>query len=201
MVANSHEDDESVFTRYLYDVQNGVEEDARAWIVREDGGRRNPTAYDDYPNPEAKPVVLRFGGGGREVGQLTLSTPKKKLVEKFTDNFEKSGSTLAQADSSEHRLLYVTPELKQDLHLSGISRLNIRLAANAEAANLSVWMVSLPWTKSVKITDNIITRGWADPQNHQSLSASEPLVPGQFYEISFTLQPDDQVIPAGQKIG
>ena len=63
-------------------------------------------------------------------------------------------------------------------------------------------MVSLPWSKGkkAKITDNIITRGWADPQNHRSLRESEPLVPGQFYELQFNLQPDDQVIPKGQQI-
>ena len=52
-----------------------------------------------------------------------------------------------------------------------------------------------------KITDNIITRGWADPQNHKSLTESEPLKPGEFYEVNFELMPDDQIIPAGQQIG
>jgi X-Pro dipeptidyl-peptidase len=52
-----------------------------------------------------------------------------------------------------------------------------------------------------KITDNIITRGWADLQNHRSLTKSEPLVPGKFYEMSFELEPDDQIIPAGKQIG
>ncbi|MFT6079450.1 MAG: X-Pro dipeptidyl-peptidase [Planctomycetota bacterium] len=51
------------------------------------------------------------------------------------------------------------------------------------------------------ITDNIITRGWADPQNHKSLTSSEPMKPGQFYDLEFDLQPDDQVIPVGQRIG
>ncbi len=64
-------------------------------------------------------------------------------------------------------------------------------------------MVSLPWNtdKNAKITDNIITRGWADPQNYKSITESEPLEPGKFYEMSFDLIPDDQVIPAGQQIG
>ena len=68
---------------------------------------------------------------------------------------------------------------------------------------MSVWLVSLPWTdnRKTKITDNIITRGWADPQNHRSITESEPLIPGQFYELTFDLQPDDQVIPKGQQIG
>src|SRR5690606_39433353 len=55
--------------------------------------------------------------------------------------------------------------------------------------------------EKAKITDNIITRGWADPQNQKSLSKSKPLKPGKFYTIRFDLQPDDQIIPAGKRIG
>ena len=54
--------------------------------------------------------------------------------------------------------------------------------------------------KKAKITDNIITRGWADLQNHKSLTESEPLVPGKFYDMTFELEPDDQVIPAGKQL-
>jgi X-Pro dipeptidyl-peptidase len=63
--------------------------------------------------------------------------------------------------------------------------------------------VSLPWNRGrkAKITDNIITRGWADPQNRRSLRKSKPLVPGKFYKMAFDLQPDDQIIPADQQIG
>ena len=79
----------------------------------------------------------------------------------------------------------------------------MRAANDKLAANLSVWVVSLPWNdgRNAKITDNIITRGWADPQNYRSITESEPLEPGRLYEMSFDLQPDDQVIPAGQQIG
>lgn len=64
-------------------------------------------------------------------------------------------------------------------------------------------MVSLPWKEGrrSKITDNIITQGWADPQNQTSLRESAPLVPNKFYEVTFDLQPDDQIIPKGQQIG
>ena len=55
--------------------------------------------------------------------------------------------------------------------------------------------------KGTKITDNIITRGWADLQNHASLSKSSPLIPGKFYTMKFDLQPDDQIIKKGQQIG
>ena len=64
-------------------------------------------------------------------------------------------------------------------------------------------MVSLPWQegRNSTINNNLITRGWADPQNYKSLTESEPLTPGKFYEMTFELQPDDQIIPAGQQIG
>ena len=75
------------------------------------------------------------------------------------------------------------------------------MASSKPAANLSIWVVSLPWTDDRNINSNLITRGWADPQNHKSLSKSAPLKPGKFYELSFDLQPDDQIIPAGQRIG
>ena len=53
----------------------------------------------------------------------------------------------------------------------------------------------------MKITDNLITRGWADPQNYKSISKSEALVPGKFYSMSFDLMPDDQIVKKGQRIG
>jgi X-Pro dipeptidyl-peptidase len=120
----------------------------------------------------------------------------------LVDNFSFDGESLAKADWTEHRLIYTTEELKDSVHLSGTAEIKIRLSSSKPAANLSVWLVSLPWSsgRNSKITDNIITRGWADPQNYRSLTESEPLVPGQFYDLKFDLQPDDQVIPKGQKI-
>jgi X-Pro dipeptidyl-peptidase len=47
-----------VTTRYLYGVQNWVEDDPKAWIVREGATQAYPTPYADYPNPAAAPVTL-----------------------------------------------------------------------------------------------------------------------------------------------
>ena len=191
------------FTHYLYGVDNGVEDDPRSWIVREKKARLKPTAYADYPNPDAQPVTLHLGKGG--VGQGTLSpeaAAEVQGVENLTDDVAIKGGDLAASMHSHNRLLYVTPELKSDLHLSGYSKLKIKMACDKPACNLSVWVVSLPWKKNPgSLNDNIITRGWADPQNGGTIRGSEPLTPGEFVEFSFDLQPDDQVIPAGQKIG
>src|SRR5690606_27697358 len=114
------------------------------------------------------------------------------------DDYSISGAELAQTDTSPNRLIYLTPTLSDDLHLSGTPKVTVTLSSSKPAANLSVWLVSLPWNSEsgVKITDNIITRGWADPQNHSSIRESEPLQPNTFYEVTFKLIPDDQIIKA-----
>jgi X-Pro dipeptidyl-peptidase len=191
------------FTRYLFGVENNVENDPRAWIVREKDDRLNPTPYADYPNPDASPVEFFLSPGAPKSGSLIPEKPKGNSYETLVDNFSFSGSTLAQAEWTEHRLLYLTAPLKEAVHISGSPSITIKASSNKPAVNLSVWLVILPWTTTpnARNTDNIITRGWADLQNSKSLSKSEPLAPGRFYEITFDLEPDDQIIPAGKQIG
>jgi X-Pro dipeptidyl-peptidase len=192
------------FTRWLHDVENGVEEDPRAWIVREGDPRDRPTPYPDYPHPRAGPVTFHPTGGGVRTGGLALEAPGGQGTETLVDNFSFPGAVLARAEWTDHRLIYATPVLADPVHLSGTPSVAIRLAADRPAANLSVWLVALPYdddARGRRGTDtSLITRGWADPQNREALDRSEPLVPGRFYDVSFDLQPDDQVIPAGKRI-
>lgn len=191
------------FTRYLHGIENGVENDAKAWIVRENDDMQDPTAYKDYPNPDAEIVTLFLNPGAPKVGKLTTSKINKFGNETLVDDVSIDGASLAKANESNHRLLYLSPQLTEDLHISGVPKVAITLSSSKPAANLSVWLVSLPWNdkKGAKITDNIITRGWADPQNYKSMTKGEPLVEGKFYRVAFDLMPDDQIIPKGQQIG
>jgi X-Pro dipeptidyl-peptidase len=191
------------FTRYLHGIENDVEKDPRAWIVRENAPRDKPTPYDDYPNPAASTVKFYPLAGAPEQGQLATTRSPNQGTETLVDNFSFGGDSLAKAEWTEHRLIFVTPKLTKPVHVSGTPSISIKLASSKPAVNLSVWLVSLPWNtgRNAKITDNIITRGWADPQNYRSLTESEPLEPGRFYEMTFDLQPDDQIIAKGQQIG
>jgi X-Pro dipeptidyl-peptidase len=47
----------------------------------------------------------------------------------------------------------------------------------------------------------IVTRGWADPQNRESISKTTPVVPGTAYTMTFELQPHDYVFAAGSRLG
>ncbi len=193
------------FTRYLHGVENGVEKDPRSWIVRE-GLKRNsePTAYPDYPHPEARHVVMHLGKGGNTRGALTASDLSAQGHEKLVDDASLAGGVLAKKSESENRLLFVTPTLKEAVHISGTPKIKVRMACDKAATNLTIWMVSLPWQRMRNrgdLTPNIITRGWADPQNRESITESKPLAAGEFVDVTFDLQPDDQIIPAGQEIG
>jgi X-Pro dipeptidyl-peptidase len=106
------------FTRYLYGVQNGVEKDPKAWIVRETtpapppppaeggaagggGGRGRgatppPTPYADYPHPGASNVVVHLRSGGASQGALSMASAPKQGTEKLVDDVQFSGPALAK---------------------------------------------------------------------------------------------------------
>ena len=190
------------FTRYLFEIENGVEQDPKAWIVREGENRQSPTPYPDYPHPQAEHVELHLTKGGNAQGGLTTDKGSRKK-EILIDDVSFTGEYLARVKNSPHRLLYTTPLLSEDVHISGTASITLSLSSSAPAANLSVWLVSLPWedAENGEIYDNIITRGWADPQNSSSLTESAPLKPGTYNNLRFDLQPDDQIIRAGQRLG
>jgi X-Pro dipeptidyl-peptidase len=190
------------FAHFLHGVDNDALQGPKAYIVREGDENGKPTPYADYPNPDATPVKLFLKAGAPKAGELLTAKASNQGTETLVDNVSFSGTALAQAEWTNHRLIYLTPALKEAIHISGTPSVTIRMASNKPAVNLSVWLVQLPWNggRNAKITDNIITRGWADLQNYKSIRESEPLVPGKFYEMTFNLQPDDQIIPAGKQI-
>lgn len=188
------------FTRFLYGIDNGVEKDPKAWIVREGDKMTEPTKYADYPNPDAAPVTVYPRSGGASVGALATDAGKGQKAETLKDDVALPGAKLAAAEQSPNRLIYATPPLAEPVHISGTPRVKIRLSCNKPATNLTVWLVQLPQIERGKTNENLITRGWADPQNHRSLTKGEPLKPGQFYDVEFALEPDDQVIAKDRRI-
>lgn len=202
------------FSHYLYGVNNGVDKDPRLYVVREDQPRVGgvPTPYGDFPNPDSREVALYPSGNGNKVGALSPLQNRAAIRETLFDDVQFSGATLASAPSSPFRLLYATPVLTDTLHWSGTPRVTIRLASSDPAANLSVWLVTLPYDSAAIGTlgaRGVQSRGWADPQNWKSLTTGgnynskrpgEPLTPGKFYDLTFDLQPGDRVIPPGKQL-
>jgi X-Pro dipeptidyl-peptidase len=188
------------FTRYLFGINNGVEEEPRAWIVREDNSPKEPSSYVDFPNPAAEVVSLKFIAIDQQNGSLVMEAIEGDMH--FVDDYNLSLKDLSTGNFN-NRLLFRSAILTEDLHISGLTEVELKLAIlNNKAANLSLALVSLPWEEGSKvpITANIITRGWADLQNHKALDKSQELIEGDYYSLRFYLNPDDQIIPKGQQI-
>jgi X-Pro dipeptidyl-peptidase len=223
------------FSHYLYGVDNGVEKDPPVWIVQDAGSQSpfpqpaNPTAgvaagggrgratappmpFASFPVPGAAPVTFHPAAGGQGIGDLSFKSARADR-ETLVDDVAFSGSALASAARSPNRLLWATPTFTDTVHISGTPRVTLRVAANKPAANLSVWLVMLPYDSTRAGSQShagVITHGWADIQNHKSLTnggnyasltPQEPLTPGTFYDVTFDLQPDDEFIPAGKRLG
>jgi len=188
------------FTRYLHGIENGVENDSPVWIVREN--KNFPTSYPSFPDSNASNVILHLEAGVNGTGNLSTEKLDNQKAEIFYDDYSINYSKLHENKNAQHRLLYVSPVLEKEIRISGVASITIRIACNKSAANLSVYLISLPWVegKKVNIYENIITRGWADPQNHSSIRKGEALIPGEYVQVSFDLMPDDQVIPKGKQI-
>ncbi|HEX8363145.1 MAG TPA: Xaa-Pro dipeptidyl-peptidase [Longimicrobium sp.] len=213
------------FTHYLHGVENGVRNDPPVWIVSSTAadsaarartpGRRGsmpaPVPAASFPVPGSAPVRLHPTGGGNGVASLALRPSRG--TGSIVDDPAVTGSANAAASRSEHRLLFATAPLTDSLRISGTPSVTLRVAADRAAANLTVRLVTLPYD-STRTGDasraGLVTLGWADIQNHASLARGgvydskrrgEPLVPGRFYDLTFDLEPDDQVIPAGRQLG
>lgn len=193
------------FTRYLWEHQNNVEDDPRAWIVREGDSTANPTPYGDYPNPAMREVTVRPQQDGA-LTSLALPDPATGTLVDAGDTACNAGWLATQ--ESDHRLLYTTPVLGDDLHISGVPSVTVRLASSAARANLSAALVRLPWPSGTGCGSStrssgtgIVTRGWADPRNRQSLFREDPLTPGVFTTVTFTMQGTDKIVRAGERLG
>ncbi|GAA1825064.1 Xaa-Pro dipeptidyl-peptidase [Agromyces salentinus] len=184
------------FTRYLYDVQNGVEQLPKAYVVRED---RTLTEYPEWPDPAMEQVKLKFSAAEAAdgVGGLTVSRSGSRAAENLVDDASIRASALAAAETSPNRLAYRTDVLGEPLRLSGTPSVSLKLAVDRSKANLTALLVEYPATGAPKI----ITRGWADVENRNSAAVTDPITPGTSYTFDVDLEPKDYVFSAGSRIG
>ena len=113
------------------------------------------------------------------------------------DDASIDANVLVAAPQSPHRLVYQSAPLTAPVHVSGIPDVSLRLAFDKPAANVSAMLVDYKAAGAPVI----VTRGWADPQNRDSISRTTPVVPSTPYTIAFELQPHDYVFQAGSRVG
>ncbi|MDQ3772034.1 MAG: Xaa-Pro dipeptidyl-peptidase [Actinomycetota bacterium] len=185
------------FSRWLYEVDNGIEDGPKALIQRED---QSLVEYADWPDPSASSTALSLGASqDNGIGSLGLDSERRAepVTETIVDDASFDAAELAALAQSPHRLVYQSGELAEPLRMSGTTELSLRLAFGEPAANVSAGLIDYRPDGSVFL----ITEGWTDPQNRKSLSATHAIEPGAPYRIDFDMQPDDYVFGAGSRVG
>ncbi|MEV5535450.1 Xaa-Pro dipeptidyl-peptidase [Saccharopolyspora shandongensis] len=182
------------FTRYLYDVPNGVEGEPRATVQREDGSWIEEA---EWPAPDAREATLRPTPGGPERGGLTAARVPGRVSESLHDDAGRLAEDLAAAPSSPNRLAYLGAPLAAPARVSGTVRAELALTFDRPAANVTALLVDQAPDGAV----TVVTRGWADPQNRHAIDRTSPIEPGKNYSINVVMQPDDYVFAPGHRLG
>ena len=146
-------------------VQDAAAQEPRAWPPRRaaaaaarggvDRGGRSRTRTRTRRRHAADAVRVVPGAGlraGRVSSDRRRHRHRESLIhrrdsgtDKLVDDVAMSGSAHASAAQSPNRLLYATPTFTDTVHISGTPRVTLRVASSKPAANLSVWLVMLPY--------------------------------------------------------
>jgi X-Pro dipeptidyl-peptidase len=95
------------------------------------------------------------------------------------------------------RLVYRSPALSRDVHLSGTPWVDLRMSLdNRKGADLTAVLVDYGPGGAT-----MVTRGWLDPQDRHRIDRSKPIRQGRDYSFRWDFQPDDYVWHAGHRIG
>jgi X-Pro dipeptidyl-peptidase len=182
------------FDRWLFGVQNGITREPRVHIQREDGAYADEA---DWPAPGTRTARLHLAAPG-----ALTTRPSRTPAQSFVDRgreLDTDDVLITNPDTANpNRLAYLTPPLTSAARLSGTPWVDLRMSINnRDDANLTAVLVDY----GPDNTPEMVTRGWLDPQNRVRIDRGRTLRRGQFYDLSWDLQPDDHVFPAGHRIG
>jgi X-Pro dipeptidyl-peptidase len=197
------------WSQYLFGVDNGWEEGPRAAVQRENGVWAD---YADWPVASGDPAVFQLRPAAaldNTFGPLLLRNKTANpadgssqpfmatTAETIVDDSSIDANVLIAAAQSPNRLVYKTSALTSPVHVSGVASVSLYLSFDRPAANVSAMIVDYRADGTVRL----VSRGWADPQNRNSRSRTDPVSPGTAYSIHFELQPQDYQFAAGSRIG
>jgi X-Pro dipeptidyl-peptidase len=180
------------FDRFVKGVNNGVEQKPRVEVQY---GATTWAAQDNWPLESTSLHTFYLNESA------SLSTTSGKPVE---DRFTDRGKTqklealvLSPSNRNQGRLAFLSAPLARQTTISGAAEVNLEVALpNRKGANITVALVEYRGT-----TPTIVTRGWADPQNHNDITRGTPLAAGEKVNLRFSLEPKQYRFAAGSRIG
>lgn len=193
------------FDKYVKGENNGVDRKPAVEVQSPNG---QWTAQDAWPHPGTRPTTMYLNSAG-DTGELS-TTRGESGTEEFTDQGKDSSVEDAISSGGGGWWWWMKPKKADDHHLfksepferetllSGTPEVTVRMSVeNRRAANLTVGIVHYDRNGRA----SVVTRGWADPQNHRDISRGEKLNPGQEVDVTFTLEPKQWTFEAGSQLG
>jgi X-Pro dipeptidyl-peptidase len=181
------------FDHFLEGEENGITSGPQVEVELRDGSL---ILQEEWPSEYTQVKRLYFAP------DTTLSTSaatNKEITISDSGKTERIESLIKNpSEKNAGRIVFLTAPLQKDTLLSGTAKVSLNFAVlNRKAANITVAIVEYDKNDRARI----ITRGWADPQNHQDLTKGEVLIPKQNYQITFDLEPKQYQVAAGSRIG
>lgn len=226
------------FDYWLLDIDNGIMDDPVVDIERAADEWETQSAW---PNEMASAVNVRFAPASETLPGTWLTSPLLDAsTQSFTDDPYQTEQQMVENafNSKENRLLFLSPELGDEVHLSGVPELKLDAIVDKENTHLTALVVDYGveervdhrdrgegirtldsescWGESSESDDacyketekttveapyEIVTHGWMDAQNWESLSTSNPLIPGNSYSFEWEALPEDYIFKEGHRIG
>ncbi|URT71658.1 Xaa-Pro dipeptidyl-peptidase [Cytobacillus firmus] len=130
------------FDYWLMDMENGIMDEPAVDIER---GADNWETQASWPDQNAADVKIRLAPGENDQtnGTLTTGSVKGNFKQSFTDNPTQTEQQMVTNETAvkSDRLAFLSPQLKEDVRLSGIPEISLRAKVDKEDSNLTVLIV------------------------------------------------------------
>jgi X-Pro dipeptidyl-peptidase len=181
------------FDYYVAGVENNVNEGPQVWVQDQNS---KMTKQNAWPSEETQKLKFYFS----ETKKLSMQK-QESFLRVVTDKGRgtKIRDLILDPDSLKpSRAIFLTDKLSRDGVISGTSKIQLKLSVlNKQAANITAVIVEYKQNGR----EQIITRGWADPQNYQSLEQGELLNSDTRYLMAFDIEPKQYTLSEGSRIG
>ncbi|MFJ8455499.1 Xaa-Pro dipeptidyl-peptidase [Bacillus paramycoides] len=179
---------------WLYGIENGIMDEPMVDVQREN---KTWQKIKNWPDPAAVPSKIRMYLSNKAVN-LPLSMGSVSNVFSFVDDAKIKSNQLVESPELEvaNRLVYTMPVLQTDMRISGTPKISFKGNIDRSVSNLTALLVDYGGAKP-----EIVTRGWMDPQNLNSINNSTVIQPSKDYTFTWDMQPDDYVFKEGHQIG
>ncbi len=190
------------FDRWLRDTDNGVDRDPPIRVFIRHATRPEPDLaeyegswrfVDDWPEAQARPVVMRVAGEGIDV--LAVRPDVGSAAWNSCAGGLPWGQPLDQREDDAWSLTYDWPVTDQT-EVLGHPGVQVRVTADRPVASLSVKLCDV----FPDGTSAFVTRGFLNLTHRRSSVAPEPLVPGEFVDVAIELEATSWVFPVGHRI-